>query len=410
MQEETISTQMRTAAIRERLPPWPNPEIPLSRCLNEAWFNATLAWLLNPKESHGLGVRFARAFLRRIAKKRSSLRDNDRPYYRSGTTLRHGKSSKGQLVRDLKLGNLSVFQEFFLPSIKDKWSASSGHLDLLMLDLDRRDSLAVVIEAKLFGTNSKEQLPTYAEAMTETFSALRIREFVYLTLLGSPPGPDADANPSNGARWVQLSWIGDIAECLQASMRKISSEGKPIPAGLAQFAQLLSWLKAATAPRGKNYDKHLEALRKHYLKGMTHVLLEHLNHLRLRPGSRWSVRKSRSKKKVLLAFSTTPSRPVTLRLKRSGDAEIRIRRESGANKEQRFVIPFGAQPDQLLHLLGVYAGAIYRMMFHDTYQHRNKNKRISSVSTEALSEFQPVLDLFYEHREQLLLSMQRRSS
>ena len=46
-------------------------DLVFKRCFNEAWFSNTLAWLLDPKGSHKLGVSFANEFLKTIAKIRT---------------------------------------------------------------------------------------------------------------------------------------------------------------------------------------------------------------------------------------------------------------------------------------------------------------------------------------------------
>ena len=58
----------------------------LNRCLSEAWFSDSLAWLLDPKGDHGLGVEFARAFVKRIARLRCAK--TGVRYRRRATTLR----------------------------------------------------------------------------------------------------------------------------------------------------------------------------------------------------------------------------------------------------------------------------------------------------------------------------------
>ena len=48
-----------------------NPdEITLRHALNEGWFSDALAWLLDPRGDHALGVRFLQEFLKEVAKER----------------------------------------------------------------------------------------------------------------------------------------------------------------------------------------------------------------------------------------------------------------------------------------------------------------------------------------------------
>ena len=39
---------------------------------SETWFSNQLAWLLDPKGSHGLGVKFLNSFVQKVAQHRSS--------------------------------------------------------------------------------------------------------------------------------------------------------------------------------------------------------------------------------------------------------------------------------------------------------------------------------------------------
>ena len=41
-------------------------DVALRRDFTEGWFSDSLAWLLDPKADHGLGVRFAQEFLKLI--------------------------------------------------------------------------------------------------------------------------------------------------------------------------------------------------------------------------------------------------------------------------------------------------------------------------------------------------------
>ena len=53
---------------------FPRKEILIRRSFTESWFSDTLAWLLDPKGSHGFGVKFANEFFVRIPFKYYSQR------------------------------------------------------------------------------------------------------------------------------------------------------------------------------------------------------------------------------------------------------------------------------------------------------------------------------------------------
>jgi hypothetical protein len=87
-------------------------EITLRHVLNEGWFSDALAWLLDPRGDHGLGVRFLKEFLKEIAKQRCS---KGAGYARRASHLRWSKTpGRGQRATVLRLGNAASFREFYL--------------------------------------------------------------------------------------------------------------------------------------------------------------------------------------------------------------------------------------------------------------------------------------------------------
>jgi hypothetical protein len=69
-----------------------NERMLLTRCLNESWFSDTLAWLLDPKGSHGLGKKFADEFIKKIAEIRTNNKYcNENYYHRWNYLLKSGK-------------------------------------------------------------------------------------------------------------------------------------------------------------------------------------------------------------------------------------------------------------------------------------------------------------------------------
>ena len=126
------------------------------RCFNEAWFSNTLAWLLNPKGSHKLGVSFANEFLKTIARTRT---ETPSEYMRRSSLLKWGKSGRGASSTRFSLKNAAVLREFYLAqSIRKRAARGPRYCDIILLDLDTTDSLFVVIENKLFSSNHPYQL------------------------------------------------------------------------------------------------------------------------------------------------------------------------------------------------------------------------------------------------------------
>ena len=137
-----------------------NKDIILRRYFNEAWFSDTIAWLLNPKGSHNLGVKFAKEFLKKIAEKRSDKSSYD--YKNRETMLKWGKAGKGKTITTLSLKNASSVREFYLSnSIQKRSSKGARYCDIVFIDLDSKDGFFLVIENKLFTSNHPKQLEDY---------------------------------------------------------------------------------------------------------------------------------------------------------------------------------------------------------------------------------------------------------
>ncbi len=160
-------------------------EITLRHALNEAWFSDALAWLLDPRGDHGLGVRSLREFLKTIAKERCR---KDRSYARRASHLRWSTTpGRGQSSTILRLANAVSFREFFLAGSPKRSKRGDRYCDVVVLDLDSKDGLVLVVENKLFGSNSSGQLRDQVLGVEEKYSRATIREYVYLTLFYERP-------------------------------------------------------------------------------------------------------------------------------------------------------------------------------------------------------------------------------
>ena len=163
---ETTSTPLESMkALLERSAAHLPPEVVLRTSLNEAWFSDTLAWLLDPSGSHGLGPAFAKRFLTALAWNRRYGSDGE--YAQAATHLAYGKGPhrKGpesktrerQRVASLKLANAAVIREFHLSGDIGRGAENGRYCDVVLLDLDTSDSLFVAIENKLFTVNHPGQ-------------------------------------------------------------------------------------------------------------------------------------------------------------------------------------------------------------------------------------------------------------
>ena len=86
-----IVTKLRGALATITVQP---DELVLQTALNEAWFSNTLAWLLNPRGSHGLGVTFCNEFVALVAQRRTEHHEGVK-YARRATFLKWGKGGTG---------------------------------------------------------------------------------------------------------------------------------------------------------------------------------------------------------------------------------------------------------------------------------------------------------------------------
>ena len=167
-------------------------EITLRHALNEGWFSDSLAWLLDPQGSHGLGVAFLKEFVKRVAQVRSAQRSG---YARRASHLKWANAGgRGQYTSKLSLGNATALREYYLSAAATKRTRDrrSRYADVVVFDLDPGDGLFLVIENKLFGANHKGQLLDELELVEERYLSVPIREYVYLTLSGERPVATTD--------------------------------------------------------------------------------------------------------------------------------------------------------------------------------------------------------------------------
>jgi hypothetical protein len=151
-----VEVQSKIAPVRDifdaaRTAPQPD-EITLRHALNEAWFSDALAWLLDPRRSHGLGVSFLRGFLKAVARERSN---SDKQYARRASHLKWSSTpGRGAHISGLRLSNASVLREFYLTAaVAASSNRGNRYADVVALDLDPNDELFLVVENKLFGSN-----------------------------------------------------------------------------------------------------------------------------------------------------------------------------------------------------------------------------------------------------------------
>jgi len=356
---------------------------------NEAWFSNQLAWLLDPKGSHNLGVTFLQLFLRRIGEWRTTHNE----IKRKTTNLKLGKGGSGVGSTQFQLSNCSVFREFFFSQKTPRKIDSALFCDLVVADLDTGDGLFLVIENKLFTTDRPKQLDKYEKSAHEKFIRAKVREFVYLTLHGE----DSKYAKKN-QNWVKLGWLTDIKEILNSSIEQRKST-KPLAGKVDELRSLLTWMGAVSVlvnSRQNDWKKFETWLK----KTSRTLLLEELH--RLNEGMvGWWRRSIRKNSSFLLEHTSFPTIGLQIGLATGMVVTAQLLRFGTTKKSinEKILIPLGAHPDQVINLVDIAARDIYRS-FPDkgkkylADKRRQKNHKIDLDIAEELA-------VIYQHRYEL---------
>jgi len=150
--------------------------------IDEKWFSDRLELILTTKGvTGGLGIRFAKEFIKRV----------------------YGKD------KETKAKNSLTIREYPVNIAK----SSTKFIDLLYLDLDSGDKVVIGVENKFLTEDSKGQIEEYKQALKELYKNFDPK-IVYLTLDGREP-KNYEAKEGDV---VCLSWIDDILEMLLESI------------------------------------------------------------------------------------------------------------------------------------------------------------------------------------------------
>lgn len=368
-------------------------EIVLRRCFNEAWFSDTLAWLLNPKGSHNLGVKFANEFLKTIAKLRF---DKEKNYQKRNTLFKYGKSkSHGVSVSSFSLKNASSIREFYLAqSIRKRKSRGARFCDIVFLDLDLDDGLFLVVENKLFTSNHPGQLEEYYQLVEDKFKRAKIREYAYLTLNGM--SPIAYSNSSTEKRlhrfWVNMSWSGNINDIL--TNLKTEEEHPEI----VQLRKILAWLNRLNSD--KSIINLVAVLRKVLLEAAAACLMEELQRLGDGKSGEWKIGKT-NKNRVSIFHTSSSKRPLYVELLPNFTITVQARK-SKIPLFEKIIVPFGVHPDQIFNLIDIAARDIYYFHFNSsTALYLANKRRLSSTRTSKKEELAYIFNYVYKNQLEL---------
>ena len=371
-------------------------EITLRHALNEGWFSDALAWLLDPRGDHGLGVRFLQEFMKSVARERCRP---DRSYARRASHLRWSRApGRGRHTKGLKLGNATAFREFYVAGTVSNESVGDRFCDVVVLDLDRSDGIVLVIENKLFGTNSTGQLLEMLALVEEKYSRAPVREYVYLTLYGDPPTSRRKAEQAVLPRWVALSWVDHVLPVLD----KLALSPPP---RLDELIGLLRWLDRLE--RAVNEDPEVTAdLVCAILDGGTECLLAELNRL-AKTGS-WQ-RATTGTRRLNIVHTSAPSRRVSLELFADCSIAIQSRKRKRAQCD-KLLLPFGAPARQVYNLMHITARDLYWIHFGKPKAFIKQLGHRKTLHDEEVA-FKPLLDLVWRRRFELqaLLGLRTRA-
>lgn len=175
----------------------------------------TLAWLLDPDGSHGMGRAFLDRFLRRIVGKVPAM-----------------ETTFVEVHTELVL-RAGVFVENSKESGADK-ASSTDRLDILVEGRSSSgDKWAVAIEAKINSHEGDEQLSRYDDALARQFQNVDIKK-CYLTL-------DSDETVSS-PHWQQIRWGEEVGKALDEALEDRPPADQRVKEFLADYQELIRTL------------------------------------------------------------------------------------------------------------------------------------------------------------------------
>lgn len=138
-----------------------------------------LAWLLNPKETHGLGDTFLRKFLQHCAKSYNT-QNND-------------------FKIDIIKASLMDCDDFL---VSREWN----NIDVLLVSSSNK--IVICLENKIFSKESKHQLKKYLDIVNKRYPDYK-KAFIFLT-------PEGDM-PSDEENWISVNY-SEVLSMLESSM------------------------------------------------------------------------------------------------------------------------------------------------------------------------------------------------
>jgi hypothetical protein len=368
----------------------PNRDRVFKICFNEAWFSNTLAWLLNPKGTHGLGVNFAKEFLITIAKIRTN--GAKKKYETKGTLLKLGNKEPGRTPYRFSLKNATAVREFYLSkSMKNGTGRKPRYCDVAFFDLDPSDSLFVAVENKLFSSNHLYQLEDYYDLIEDKFRRTKTLEYVYLTLHGHAPVKHKKESERKYKYWVRMSWIDDIFSILE------NFEAQTKNREVANLRNLLGWIKKLC---NKSFVKDIEKLRTQLIESSSNCLCEELERLNDKKTGSWEIRKQ-GRKRFTIEHTSFPAKPLDVELLPNLSITVHSK-INGKALFEKIIVPYGSNTDQIYNLLDIAARDVCHHIFNGNKDRYLADKRHQkSDRSEAKTKNRNIFDFVTKNQNEL---------
>jgi len=221
----------------------------------------TLAWLLDPRQSHGLGDAFLRAFI-------ASLPDPD--HSRELSQLFETSAYVPTVIREVDL------------------ERNQGRLDLLITD---RETWAIAIEAKINSGEGEGQLERYARVLHgdefKVWGGKRLAiTKLYLTKEGDSPYEEKSNKESEGYAdeskyWLGITWANNVCDPLSKTIKPFLSRSGTINPAL-QFIQQYLYTLNQIASEGDEVSFLVEKIAKEHGSDLREIEIKARSGARLR--------------------------------------------------------------------------------------------------------------------------------
>jgi hypothetical protein len=189
----------------------------------------TLAWLLDPRETHGMGNVFTKHFVKQI--------------------IELGESWAHEALTEIEAGNVEILRELkfanhgaVAPIIADNENAPIGdRLDILVEGKD----WGIAVEAKIDSKEGENQLQRYDGWLHSMFDKKVIK--LYLTV---------DEDPDN-ENWLNIQWGIQVKNALAGALHELGDSAiqQRVREFLADYHELVSGL----SDRDNSHDESLTA-------------------------------------------------------------------------------------------------------------------------------------------------------